>query len=165
MTGPATALRPAEPAAGRRCRIATTAQDLASHFEIRHRVFVQEQAIFTGTDRDERDDDPATLAVIGLVDGSVCGAVRIYPLDEHGLWKGDRLAVAAGRRAALLGAALVRFAVHTGGELGGTRMVAMVQAPNVHFFEWLGWVAEGPPRDYHGVPHVPVAIGLRPPGE
>jgi hypothetical protein len=39
----------------------------------------------------------------------------------------------------------------------------MVQVPNVHFFEWLGWEVDGPARDYHGVPHVPVAIGLRRP--
>lgn len=163
MTGPARALRPAEPAARLRCRIAATAEELARHFEIRHRVFVQEQAIFADTDRDGHDDDPETLALIGLVDGAVCGAVRIYPLDGDGLWKGDRLAVVGGRRGVLLGAALVRFAVQTGGELGGTRMEAMVQAPNVQFFEWLGWVAEGPPSDYQGVPHVPVAIGLTPP--
>lgn len=163
MTGPAPALLPAERGLDRHCRIAATAEELAWHFEVRHRVFVQEQAIFAGSDRDEHDDDPATLAVIGLVDGAVCGAVRLYPLDGSGLWKGDRLAVTAGRRAALLGAALVRFAVRTGGELGGTRMVAMVQEQNVHFFEWLGWAADGPVRDYRGVPHVPVTIGLTAP--
>jgi putative N-acetyltransferase (TIGR04045 family) len=150
----------AEPATRRRCRVALGATDLERHFEVRRAVFVHEQAIFAGTDRDEHDDDPATIAVIGLVDGRVGGAVRLYPIDGDGLWKGDRLAVMPAHRRGLLGASLVRFAVRTAGELGGTRMVAMVQAPNLHFFEWLGWSADGPARDYRGVPHVPVTIGL-----
>jgi putative N-acetyltransferase (TIGR04045 family) len=157
---PITAPPRAERGTRRQCRLAVSADELASHFEVRRSVFVAEQAIFAGSDRDEHDDDPATLAVIGLVDGAVCGAVRLYPLAADGLWKGDRLAVVPAHRRGLLGAGLVRFAVRTAGELGGTRMVAMVQSPNLHFFEWLGWEAAGPARDYRGVPHVPVTIGL-----
>jgi putative N-acetyltransferase (TIGR04045 family) len=157
---PTTALPPAERATRRHCRLAVSADDLAAHFDVRRAVFCTEQALFAGSDRDERDDDPDTLAVIGLVDGAVGGAVRLYPLDADGLWKGDRLAVMPEHRRGLLGAGLVRFAVRTAGELGGARMVAMVQAPNLHFFEWLGWEADGPERAYRGVPHVPVTIGL-----
>ena len=161
MAEPTTALPPADRATRRHCRLAVSADDLASHFEVRRAVFCTEQAIFAGSDRDEHDDDPATLAVIGLAGGAVGGAVRLYPLDADGLWKGDRLAVLPAHRRGLLGASLVRFAVRTAGDLGGSRMVAMVQAPNLHFFEWLGWEADGPERDYRGVPHVPVTIGLR----
>ena len=61
-----------------------------------------------------------------LVDGAVGGAVRLYPLGEPGLWKGDRLAVlpeaahGAARRPTL-----VRFAVRDRGRARrATRMVA-----------------------------------------
>ena len=101
-----------------------------------------------------------TVHVVGLVDGAVVGAVRLYPLDRHGLWKGDRLAVLPEARVRHLGAQLVRFAVATAGELGGQRMVAQVQVPNVRFFEHLGWTADGPPGAYHGVMHQPMAIPL-----
>ena len=90
----------------------------------------------TATTATRRED---TVHVVGLVDGAVVGAVRLYPLDRHGLWKGDRLAVLPEARVRHLGAELVRFAVATAGELGGQRMVAQVQVPNVRFFEHLGW--------------------------
>ena len=46
------------------------------------------------------------------------GAVRLYPLDEAGLWKGDRLAVLRDARPLPAGGPLVRFAVETAGRMG-----------------------------------------------
>jgi hypothetical protein len=54
----------------------------------------------------------------------------------------------------------VRFAVATGGRLGGARMIAHVQIPNVRFFERLGWTAEGSPAPFHGVDHQLMSIPL-----
>ena len=88
------------------------------------------------------------------------GAVRLYPLDDDGLWQGDRLAVLPEARVRHLGALLVRFAVVTAGERGGHTMVARIQLPNVRFFEQLGWSADGPAGPYHGVMHQPMAIPL-----
>jgi len=84
------------------------------------------------------------------------------PLDADGLWKGDRLAVLPEARVQHVGALLVRFAVATAGERGGSRMVARVQLPNVRFFERLGWYADGPAEPYVGVIHQPMAIPLVP---
>jgi hypothetical protein len=39
-------------------------------------------------------------------------------------------------------------------------MVAQIQLPNVAFFEHLGWRADGPAGEYHGVMHQPMAIPL-----
>jgi putative N-acetyltransferase (TIGR04045 family) len=130
---------------------------------VRHRVFVETQALFAGDDRDERDAAPETLHAVGLCDGHVAGAVRLYPLDADGLWKGDRLAVLPADRFRRLGAMLVEFAVATAGELGGQRMVAQIQLPNVRFFEHLGWRADGEPGPFHGLLHQPMAIALRRP--
>jgi putative N-acetyltransferase (TIGR04045 family) len=154
---------PAEPrrvAAAPVCRVARTAGERSSHFAVRRAVFVAEQGIFAGDDRDGRDDDPATLHAIGLVGGVAGGAVRLYPIDARGLWKGDRLAVLPAHRRGLLGASLVRFAVATAGGLGGERMVAMIQLPNVAFFAALGWREAGPVEPYHGVAHQPMEIPL-----
>ena len=46
--------------------------------------------------------------------------------------------------------------------LGGRTMLAQIQLPNVRFFEQLGWRADGPAGEYHGVMHQPMAIPLRP---
>jgi putative N-acetyltransferase (TIGR04045 family) len=135
------------------------ATDLVAHLAVRHRVFVELQGLFAGTDRDRRDDDPDTVHVVAVVDGAVVGTVRLYPLGE-GLWKGDRLAVLPDARVHRLGGALVDFAVRTAGSLGGRVMVAQVQVANVRFFERLGWVRDGDAALYCGVMHQPMAIPL-----
>ena len=144
------------------CGLAREPEALAGHFAIRREVFVVAQRIFEHDDRDARDDDPATRHAVGLADGQVVGAVRFYPLDGDGLWKGDRLAVLPEERASQLGAMLVRFAVRTAGELGGRRMVAQIQVRNVRFFERLGWSREGDVAPMFGVTHQPMSIALRP---
>jgi putative N-acetyltransferase (TIGR04045 family) len=143
------------------CRIAVTSEELELHHAIRHDAFVVEQGFFDGTDRDEHDERPETLRVLALCGRVACGAVRLYPLDDPGLWKGDRLAVPPAYRRRRVGAPLVRFAVRTAAERGGTRMIANVQVANVPFFERLGWIAEGEPREYVGHPHQAMAIDLR----
>ena len=143
------------------CRSVASEEELAAHLELRRRVFVAEQGLFAGDDLDEHDTDPRTVHVVGLVGDEVCGAVRLYPLDEEGRdWKGDRLAVARDRRTLHLGAALVRCAVGTAGGLGGSRMLAHIQLPNVAFFELLGWTADGRPAPFHGVEHQLMTIPL-----
>jgi putative N-acetyltransferase (TIGR04045 family) len=142
------------------CRPVVDAGELAAHFAIRHQVFVVQQRLFEPSDRDEHDLEPGTLHVVALVDGMPAGAVRLYPLDQDGLWKGDRLAVLERFRRVGLGAPLVRCAVRTAGELGGQRMIAHIQLPNVAFFRRLGWEPVGEPAPYVGVVHQQMAIGL-----
>ncbi|MBV9004821.1 MAG: GNAT family N-acetyltransferase [Solirubrobacterales bacterium] len=143
------------------CRLAAGEDELEAHFELRRAVFVHEQELFALDDRDERDDEPTTLHAVGLLDGEPRGAVRLYPLEASWReWKGDRLAVLPELRTHHLGAELVRFAVSTAGGLGGARMVAHVQLPNVRFFEHLGWRREGTPAPFHGLDHQLMSIRL-----
>ena len=123
-------------------------------------MFVEAQQIFEHDDRDGRDDDPATRHAVGSAGRQVVGAVRFYPLDDEGLWKGDRLAVLPAERTTHLGAMLVRFAVTTAGEHGGRLMVAQIQVPNVRFFERLGWSRVGDAGPMFGVTHQPMSIEL-----
>jgi putative N-acetyltransferase (TIGR04045 family) len=144
------------------CRPAATPAELTAHFDVRRQVFVEGQRLFAGDDRDAHDEEPATVHVVGLSGDVVAGAVRLYPLDGAGLWKGDRLAVLPRSRAVQLGAELVRCAVALAGAAGGERMVAAVQVPNVRFFERLGWRATGPRTVYRDVEHQGMEIALRP---
>jgi putative N-acetyltransferase (TIGR04045 family) len=137
------------------CQAVSDAADLAVHFRIRHQVFVVEQGLFRDTgDHDVHDDDPATVHVIGLFDGTACGTVRLYPVTgTPGRWKGDRLAVLDEHRRHGLGAPLVRFAVATAAARGGREMEAYIQPANVRFFESLGWRATGGLVTYAGIAH------------
>jgi putative N-acetyltransferase (TIGR04045 family) len=153
------------------CRIASGPEELAIHLQIRQRIFVEEQHLFSGTDRDGHDDDPGTVHVLGLHGSIAGGAVRLYPVEEPGRWTGDRLAVLPEFRKLWMGAELVRFAVRTAGERGGDLMVAHIQPQNVAFFRHLGWHRMGETVEFHGRPHQMMAIPLErpeppePPGE
>jgi putative N-acetyltransferase (TIGR04045 family) len=142
------------------CRVAESAGERMLHHRIRHEVFVLEQGLFCDDDRDSFDSDPATVHVLGCLGDEPVGSVRLYPLAEAGLWKGDRLAVLPAFRALHVGAPLVRFAVRHAGNLGGARMIAQIQPQNVVMFERLGWRRLGEIAPYAGRPHQPMAIEL-----
>jgi putative N-acetyltransferase (TIGR04045 family) len=142
------------------CRPVAGPLELAAHHRIRRAVFVTEQGLFPGSDRDQHDDEPATVHLLGLVDGEPAGTVRLYPLTGA-LWHGDRLAVLPEFRRSRIGAQLVQLAVTLAGDRGGTRMQARIQLPNVRFFERLGWRPTAPPADHLGIPHQWMAIPLR----
>jgi putative N-acetyltransferase (TIGR04045 family) len=142
------------------CLPAVSPDQVAIHHEIRRRVFVDEQGFFQGSDRDDHDEDPATTRVLGLYGPVAGGAVRLYPLEEPGQWKGDRLAVLPEFRKHGLGGPLVRFAVRTAAQRGGERMIAYIQPSNVRFFERLGWYRVGEPMQYVGHLHQMMAIDL-----
>ncbi len=141
------------------CRAVTGQDELAEHHRIRHAVFVGEQGVFPESDVDAVDARHDVLHVLAFAGDRAVGTVRLYPLDESGLWLGDRLAVLPGRRSAGAGGPLVRFAVATAGGAGGRRMIAHVQVPNRRFFERLGWTAVGT-ETYAGLPHVAMTIEL-----
>lgn len=144
------------------CRPALTPDELDTHYRIRHEVFVEEQALFTGSDRDAYDDDPDVVHVLAYLNGDAVGTVRLFPLARADrLWQGDRLAVLRSARILGLGRPLVRFAVATAGERGGREMVAHIQLQNVALFERLGWHRNGGVEVYVGVHHQPMAIALQ----
>lgn len=136
-------------------RLARSAADLAGYFELRHRIFCQEQHIFDHDDRDEIDnhaypivavapwattDDPK-LAAMGApkMPDRVVGVVRIYE-EEPRLWYGGRLGVDPEfRRVGRIGQGLIHTAVTTANAWGCDRFLATVQRQNVRFFRRLHW--------------------------
>jgi putative N-acetyltransferase (TIGR04045 family) len=145
------------------CRQVVSAAERADHLAIRHRIFVEEQAIFSESDLDVHDRDPSTVALIGYCAGVAAGTVRLFALDDaDGSWQGDRLAVLAPYRLRGLGAPLVRCAVATASVLGGRLMSAHIQPANVRFFQRLGWQTCGDREIYAGLVHQPMSIELPP---
>ena len=142
------------------CRPVDGPLDRAEHHRIRRQVFVVEQQLFADDDVDVHDTAAATVHVLGFDDGVPAGTVRLFPVGDN-IWKGDRLAVLPGHRHSGLGPPLVRFAVATAGALGGSLMVAQIQAGNVRFFQALGWTTMGAPADYLGRLHQQMSIELR----
>src|ERR1700733_4285744 len=122
ISSPSVAERAAAPAADPEivrdeivCRVARTDDELAVHFRIRREIFVDAQGLFDEDDRDEHDDDPATLHVVAMTPEGCVGAVRLYPIAGDRQWKGDRLAVSATARSHHAGPRLVRWAAALGG--------------------------------------------------
>jgi putative N-acetyltransferase (TIGR04045 family) len=143
------------------CRRVRSASERADHLAIRHRIFVDEQAVFVDSDLDSHDGDISTIALLGFSDGIVVGTVRLFPLDQaSGRWQGDRLAVLSPYRTLGVGAPLVRCAVATAAALGGRTMTAHIQPANVPFFRRLGWDPVGETEIYAGLPHQPMRIVL-----
>ncbi|CAD0186820.1 hypothetical protein RUESEDTHA_03731 [Ruegeria sp. THAF57] len=133
--------------------------DLAAHYAIRHRVFVLEQGVLTLTDVDEHDDNPDVVHALAARKDECAGAVRLYPVNTSGRWKGDRLAVLQ-RHRTIVGAHLVRFATATAAARGGFEMEASVQLANVNFFQRLGWTCDGEQTISFGIPHQPMLFDL-----
>ena len=160
LTGPRRHALGADPDAFVVVRADSPAQ-LAAYRALRRDVFVAEQGLFTGTDRDDVDDDPRTVVLLARArDGEVLGGVRLHPaLPGRGLgwWRGSRLAVVrdARTRHSGVGAALVRAACAEAESAGALRFDATVQARHEGLFARLGWVARGH-TTLHGHPHVVV---------
>lgn len=136
------------------------AREVDAYRALRREVFVHEQGLFDGSDRDDVDDDPRTIVLVAVAaEGEVLGGVRLHPAlpgRDLGWWRGSRLAVASDARMLMgVGAALVRAACAAAEAEGALRFDATVQAQNERLFRRLGWV----PRErthLHGHPHVVV---------
>jgi putative N-acetyltransferase (TIGR04045 family) len=134
------------------------AVDPREYRRLRAGVFVEEQGIFAGSDRDERDDDPRTVVLEARGNrGELLGGVRLGPAgpgEDIGWWVGGRLAVdPAVRGVRGIGPALVRAACAFAEGAGALRFDATVQARNEPMFRRLGWRPVRP-ATVGGHPHV-----------
>lgn len=148
---PISAFLPAE----YRIKFATRPWEFAAAQELRRTVFCEEQALFTGHDRDAIDETAVPIVAVStlaVTPHEVVGTVRIHEA-EPGIWWGSRLAVAADyRKVGLLGSSLIRLAVSSAHARGCRRFFAHVQSQNAPLFRRLRWrtIEE---VDLHGRPH------------
>jgi putative N-acetyltransferase (TIGR04045 family) len=116
-------------------RVAQNEEELWKCFEIRRKIFLEEQRMFDGSDVDEHDGQ--AVHIVAIREKEIVGTVRVYP-DGDGTWYGGRLAVLQAHRG-FIGARLVRKAVEVVKEKGARRFYAHVQDRNIRFFMRLGW--------------------------
>lgn len=111
-------------------------------YELRRRIFCEEQAIFEHDDLDEIDRSAQLLVAIGNIGGwheQVVGTVRIHE-EQPGVWYGSRLAVDSRfRRQGQLGATLIKLAVSSAHACGCQQFLATVQPQNENLFRRLHW--------------------------
>lgn len=122
-------------------------------FAIRQAVFVEEQGIFSGSDRDE--NDATSIHLVAEKDRKLIGTVRVFPDPQsgNGHWIGGRLAVLKDFRIYRVGAGLVKEAMKRVKKNGCTVFTAHIQEQNVRFFQKLGWKAIGAPEMFCGRRH------------
>lgn len=140
LTGP----RPNHAAVPFLVRQADSVTMLDAYHRLRRETFVDEQGLFSGSDRDDVDDDPRTVVLVATdSDGAVIGGVRLAPVTDGvdlGWWAGSRLVVDFGARNSLgIGKALVRAACAHAENHGVLRFDATVQARHALMFTRLGW--------------------------
>jgi putative N-acetyltransferase (TIGR04045 family) len=151
--GPPAALRIEELRTGE----ASDRAALAAYRDLRRDVFVAEQGLFAGDDRDWRDEDPRHRVLIARSpQGEVLGGVRLGPAtpgDDVGWWVGGRLVVRRDdRRAHGAGTALILSACAHAEGAGVLRFDAAVQVRAKPMFTRLGWQCVRP-LTVAGAPH------------
>jgi putative N-acetyltransferase (TIGR04045 family) len=118
--------------------VASDRWQIAAYFELRARIFAEEQRLFDASDRDAFDSHATPIVALSRVAGmadEVIGVVRIYE-KEPGIWFGGRLGVCERyRRRGAVGRALIECAVSTAHAWGCRRFFATVQERNVRYFE------------------------------
>lgn len=117
---------------------------LKGYWQLRRKIFCEEQHVFETSDRDENDATAVPIAALhhGEDDSTrVVGVVRIVE-TEPGLWYGGRLGVHnAYRRHNQIGKGLIWKAVTRANGWGCHQFLATVQIQNVRFFKRLHWTS------------------------
>jgi putative N-acetyltransferase (TIGR04045 family) len=122
-------------------KLAKTQLEISAYFELRRKIFVEEQALFQSDDADALDAIayPIIAVEAEALTVEVLGVVRIYE-PEPRLWYGGRLGTHPDyRRGWHIGKGLIHKAVTTANAWGCDRFLATVQIQNVRFFQRLHW--------------------------
>ena len=120
-------------------QLALSESDMANYFNLRQRIFCEEQGLFQDCARDSIDSISYPIVAIARTPDQVVGVVRIYE-EASRLWYGGRLGVHPDfRRVGRIGKGLIQKAVTTANTWGCDRFLATVQLQNVRFFTRLHW--------------------------
>jgi predicted GNAT family N-acyltransferase len=118
--------------------------------ELRRAVFCEEQGVPLEAERDGRDHEAVHLIVL---DGErVVGTCRL--LTDDGVARLGRMAVAADRRGAGVGAALLREADRAAAAAGARLIRLHAQAHARRVYDRAGYEVRGEPFMEEGIEHV-----------
>jgi putative N-acetyltransferase (TIGR04045 family) len=135
-------------------KLAKTQPEISAYFDLRHKIFVEEQGVFKGNDVDSIDEisHPIIAVEPDATALEVLGVVRIYEAEPR-LWYGGRLGTHPDRRKGWqIGKGLIYKAVTTANTWGCDRFLATVQIQNVRFFQRLHWNSLKE-IEIHGIAH------------
>ena len=135
-------------------KLAKTQPEISAYFDLRHKIFVEEQEIFRENDVDAIDKiaHPIIAVEPDATSLEVLGVVRIYEAEPR-LWYGGRLGTHPDRRKGWqIGKGLIYKAVTTANTWGCDRFLATVQIQNVRFFQRLHWDSIDE-TEIHGITH------------
>jgi predicted GNAT family N-acyltransferase len=122
------------------------AADSAALLAIRHRVFVEEQAVPLELEHDAYD--ATAVHLLALVDDTPVGTARMLPGGHIG-----RMAVLAEWRGRGIGTALLRSLLELAESQGVRSPYLHAQCSAIGFYERLGFRAEGPEFIDARIPH------------
>ncbi len=118
-------------------KLAKTPEEINAYFQLRRKIFCEEQQLFEGDDLDEVDNYAYPIVAMEIfLDGAekIVGVVRIYEMETK-RWYGGRLGVHRDyRRKGSIGKELIYKAVTTANTWGCNQFLATVQLQNVRFF-------------------------------
>ncbi len=127
----------------------TAGTELATCYEIRRVVFVDEQ----GVSREEEFDDldSACLHFLAYLDGVAVGTARMHPRLDAG--KAQRVAVLVQARRSGVGAELMLAIEAEAQRRGLPQVVLHAQTSAIPFYESIGYRAEGAEFSEADIPH------------
>ena len=124
-------------------------EDMEAVFAIRAKVFIEEQGVPEGEERDDHDAD--AIHLIAFADDIAVGTARLLVADTTG--KIGRVAVLQSHRGRGLGQGLIKAALIELQSRGLTQAKLGAQTHAIGFYEALGFEATGPEYMDAGIPH------------
>ncbi len=149
-----------------RVALVRTQSELEAAFDIRERVFVDEQGVAPDVEYDGKDT--TAVHALGVVEGSPAGTARCRRIDAS-TGKIERVAVRPAYRRRGLGRALMQTMEGALATAGCEEIVLHAQRAVVSFYRELGYHRVGDSFEEAGIPHVgmrrtlsdpPVAVDL-----
>ncbi len=118
-------------------------------FNLRREVFIREQKVPPMEEFDA--DDLAATHLVAVVEGEVCGTLRLIRAEEH--MKIGRVAVRRDWRGRGIAQAMIRFGMERAAALTGNRFHISAQSDKLSLYEKLGFTAYGEEFLDVGIPH------------
>jgi predicted GNAT family N-acyltransferase len=127
-------------------------------FDLRKRIFVEEQFVPIDLELDHYDDEAVHYLL--TLDGTPVGTARL--IDKNGIAKIGRVAIIKEERGHGLGRLLMQFVIHDARQRGFHESMLDAQTYAVPFYEGLGYVTSGDVFDDAGMPHLHMHAVLAP---
>ena len=132
--------------------------DVESAFEVRRRVFIDEQGVDPDVEWDGRDD--IAVHAVALIGWNAIGTGRLVPTDDPRVMRIGRVAVVSEHRREGVGASILGALEDRAHADGADRAVLHAQTYVKSFYSAHGYVEEGEPFVEAGIEHIAMSKSL-----